>query len=105
MAAEGEQPRRLDHRGVVAGGDPAAKLVVEGQLARLAYVIEAVCHQLRFSLAQREQPPQPIAADEVPGLAPALTPDGWLRTLPCHWADVGGIDGFFVARFRRRGPA
>lgn len=45
--------------------------------------------------------PDPIRPEEVPGIAEALTPAGHLRTLPCHWAERGGLDGFFVARFRR----
>jgi 16S rRNA (cytosine967-C5)-methyltransferase len=41
----------------------------------------------------------PIRADEVPaGLVP--TPEGWLRTDPGMLQDVGGLDGFFVARWR-----
>jgi 16S rRNA (cytosine967-C5)-methyltransferase len=43
-----------------------------------------------------------IAPAELPGLEEALTPDGDLRTLPSHWAYRGGIDGFYVARLRRR---
>ena len=47
----------------------------------------------------------PIAADELPGLAgcepPAITVDGDLRTLPCHFSESGGMDGFYTARLRR----
>ena len=40
----------------------------------------------------------PIRADELPaGLAP--TAEGWLRIPPGALADVGGCDGFFIARF------
>ncbi len=43
--------------------------------------------------------PDPIRADELPaGLSPA--DHGWLRTDPGMLADAGGLDGFFVARFR-----
>lgn len=42
----------------------------------------------------------PVAAEELPGLAGALGSDGTLRTRPDHWPDRGGLDGFFVARFR-----
>jgi 16S rRNA (cytosine967-C5)-methyltransferase len=31
----------------------------------------------------------------------ALTQEGWLRILPSHWSERGGLDGFFVARFQR----
>jgi len=43
-----------------------------------------------------------IAAGEVGGLAEAVTPAGDVRTLPCHLADRGGMDGFYIARLRRR---
>lgn len=44
--------------------------------------------------------PDPIRAEEVPGLESALSPQGWLRTRPDLWPEQGGMDGFFVARFR-----
>jgi 16S rRNA (cytosine967-C5)-methyltransferase len=43
----------------------------------------------------------PIRSEEVPGLPEAVTPQGTLRTRPDMWADRGGIDGFFAARFVR----
>lgn len=47
----------------------------------------------------------PISADDWPeldGLNPAaITPAGTLRTLPCHWSERGGMDGFFAARLIR----
>ena len=44
-------------------------------------------------------PPLPVTPDELPaGLTP--TPEGWLRTHPGLLADQGGLDGFFVARWR-----
>lgn len=44
--------------------------------------------------------PDPIRADELPqGLAP--TGEGWLRTDPGMLDEAGGLDGFFVARWRR----
>ena len=42
----------------------------------------------------------PISPDEVPGLAHALTPEGFLRTTPALWPEHGGLDGFFIARLR-----
>lgn len=41
---------------------------------------------------------QPIAAAEIGGLAEAVTPEGDLRSLPCHWAEIGGLDGFYACR-------
>jgi 16S rRNA (cytosine967-C5)-methyltransferase len=45
---------------------------------------------------------KPIAAGEVFGLADLITADGDLRTLPCHLAAEGGMDGFYAARLARR---
>lgn len=44
---------------------------------------------------------RPIRADEVGGLAELITPEGDLRTLPCHLAESGGMDAFFAARLQR----
>jgi 16S rRNA (cytosine967-C5)-methyltransferase len=44
----------------------------------------------------------PVETAELDGLAVDLTPDGHVRTLPCHLAEQGGVDGFFIARLRRR---
>jgi 16S rRNA (cytosine967-C5)-methyltransferase len=43
----------------------------------------------------------PVRAEEVPGLAAAVAAAGTLRTRPDLWAERGGMDGFFVARWRR----
>jgi 16S rRNA (cytosine967-C5)-methyltransferase len=43
---------------------------------------------------------QPVDADELCG-QPQFVTEGDLRTLPCHWPDLGGMDGFFAARLRR----
>lgn len=44
-------------------------------------------------------PVDPIRAEELPaGLTP--TPEGWLRTDPGMLAGAGGLDGFFIARWR-----
>jgi 16S rRNA (cytosine967-C5)-methyltransferase len=44
----------------------------------------------------------PVALD-LPGVDPAWTVPGGLRLRPDHWADLGGIDGFFVAALRVAG--
>ena len=44
----------------------------------------------------------PIAAGEIAGADEFLTPEGALRTLPSHWPDIGGLDGFYAARLLRR---
>ncbi|MFN4276900.1 MAG: RsmB/NOP family class I SAM-dependent RNA methyltransferase [Ferrovibrio sp.] len=38
----------------------------------------------------------PAEADGLGVPEDAVTSDGALRTLPCHWADRGGMDGFFA---------
>ena len=43
----------------------------------------------------------PVESGEVPGLESAITDAGDLRTLPTHWPEKGGLDGFFIARLRR----
>lgn len=47
----------------------------------------------------------PVTSDELPGLdglsPPVITPDGDVRTLPCHFATAGGMDGFYIARLQR----
>lgn len=50
----------------------------------------------------RIDPIDPATRPELEGLAPsAIAPDGMLRTLPCHWHERGGMDGFFAARLVR----
>ena len=44
----------------------------------------------------------PIEADEIGGAAAFVGPEGDLRTLPCHMAEKGGMDGFYACRLRRR---
>lgn len=44
---------------------------------------------------------RPVAPGEIGGLADFVTPAGDLRTLPCHLAELGGIDGFYAARLER----
>lgn len=39
--------------------------------------------------------------DEICGLNEALLKEGWLRVTPDLWAEDGGLDGFFIARFKR----
>jgi 16S rRNA (cytosine967-C5)-methyltransferase len=43
----------------------------------------------------------PVAPDEVFGRRELITADGDLRTLPCHLAERGGMDGFYAARLRK----
>jgi len=58
----------------------------------------------RVAAALRRLPlrPDPVAADELPGLTAAMTPEGFVHTTPALWAERGGMDGFFVARLVRQ---
>ena len=44
----------------------------------------------------------PVEAGEVFGYDAWLSPEGDLRTLPCHLTELGGMDGFYACRLRRR---
>jgi len=46
----------------------------------------------------------PVEPAELQRLAVDITAEGDIRTLPCHLAEQGGIDGFYIARLRKRGP-
>ncbi len=41
----------------------------------------------------------PISQGELPGLSPVM--EGWLRTDPGMLAQQGGLDGFFIARWKK----
>jgi len=43
----------------------------------------------------------PVLPAELPGLPEAVSATGTVRTRPDFWPAFGGIDGFFIARFRR----
>ena len=44
----------------------------------------------------------PVEPAERDGLSVDVTPEGDVRTLPCHLAEQGGLDGFYIARLRKR---
>lgn len=54
-----------------------------------------------FLSGHREFQHLPIAPNELFGHGEWITPQGDLRTLPCHLADQGGMDGFYAARLQR----
>lgn len=54
-----------------------------------------------FLAEHRDFTRAPIAAVEVGNETAFLTEQGDLRTLPSHWANEGGLDGFYAARLRR----
>jgi 16S rRNA (cytosine967-C5)-methyltransferase len=46
---------------------------------------------------------RPIEPDEIGAPADWVTPQGDLRTLPCHLAEYDGVDGFYAARLVKLG--
>jgi 16S rRNA (cytosine967-C5)-methyltransferase len=44
---------------------------------------------------------EPVTPADCGGEAAFVTRAGDLRTLPCHWPDLGSLDGFYAARLRR----
>lgn len=52
----------------------------------------------------QRHPTLTVERSDLPGLDPAWwTPEGALRLRPDHWADKGGLDGFFMVRLRKPG--
>ena len=43
----------------------------------------------------------PVTAEEAGGMSEIVTAKGDLRSLPCHLAVEGGMDGFYAARLKR----
>lgn len=76
----------------------------KGWLRPGGVLVYAVCSLEREEgedqAAQVTLEPLPITAQELPaGLLPSA--DGWLRTHPGMLGEAGGMDGFFIARWRR----
>jgi 16S rRNA (cytosine967-C5)-methyltransferase len=46
---------------------------------------------------------QKITTAEVLGMSELVSPEGDLRSLPCHLGDQGGLDGFYAARLVKQG--
>jgi 16S rRNA (cytosine967-C5)-methyltransferase len=88
----------------------AAHLVAPG--GRLVYctcsleVEEGEAQVARFLTANPDFSSEPIAPGEAGIDAAWITPQGDLRTLPCHLprpeAELSGMDGFYAARLKRR---
>jgi 16S rRNA (cytosine967-C5)-methyltransferase len=85
--------------------DAAARRVKPG--GRLVYCVcalepeEGEGQVAPFLSRRPEMALEPIAAGVGGAPAAALRPDGTLRLLPSFDRPPGGLDGFFVARFRR----
>lgn len=52
----------------------------------------------------QRHPTLTVERPDLPGIDPEwYTPQGALRLRPDHWADSGGMDGFFMVRLRKKG--
>ena len=104
-------PRRGDGRGIdrlaesqAAMLDRAAQLTAPG--GKLVYctcslfVAEGETQVSPFLERNPDFALDPIQPDEVP--VELLHKRGTMRTRPDQWAEFGGLDGFFAARFTRR---
>jgi 16S rRNA (cytosine967-C5)-methyltransferase len=90
----------------------AAALAMLRPGGRLVYAVcslqpEEAAPRIAAALARQNtsREPQvrhdPFTPDELAALPEALTPEGFLRTHPGLWPDLGGMDGFFAARLIR----
>lgn len=75
-----------------------------GWLAPGGRLVYAVCslepEEGEAQAAKVELAPDPVGAEELPE-ALAATAEGWVRTDPGLLPEQGGLDGFFIARWRR----
>ena len=43
-----------------------------------------------------------IRVNEIQDFENCLTKEGCVQTTPAHLSEIGGVDGFFIARFRKK---
>ena len=55
----------------------------------------------QLAAALERHPGLKVEHPDLPGVEPEwITPEGGLRLRPDYWAEIGGMDGFFMARLR-----
>lgn len=60
--------------------------------------------EAQLAAALQRHPRLTIERPDLPGIDPSWwTPENALRLRPDHWAERGGMDGFFLARLRKPG--
>jgi 16S rRNA (cytosine967-C5)-methyltransferase len=96
MAQAGQQARLLA---------AAARMVKPG--GTLLYCVCSLAREEGEDVIEaflKAHPPfkrNPITSADVAGQSEFVTADGDLRTLPSHWAERGGLDGFYACRLHR----
>jgi len=86
--------------------DVAAKMVAPGGL--LVYCTcslqpeEGEQQIASFLTRHPDMVRQKVRPDEVMDCAQFITPQGDLRTLPAHWPEYAGLDGFYAARLVKK---
>ena len=83
--------------------DAAVRLARDGRHHPLLHLLAAARgrpgpHRRRAEAPSRSLARVPIRAEELFGFKELVTPEGDLRSLPSHLAQLGGIDGFYAAR-------
>jgi 16S rRNA (cytosine967-C5)-methyltransferase len=116
-SATGTIRRHPDIARIKRPGDPAALALIQDALLDAAIALLAPGGRLVYACCslQPEEGPEriaallarapgltrePVEAAEVGGMAELIDAAGDLRTLPCHLAEAGGMDGFYAARLR-----
>ncbi len=117
-SATGTIRRHPDLPHIKRAGDLAALTAGQDRLIQAAAamlrpggrLVYAVCSLQEEEGPQRVQGlerfglmPAPFTVEEMAGLPEARTEAGALRTTPALWPYLGGMDGFFCARFVKRG--
>lgn len=55
----------------------------------------------RLLMARPDLQRMPITSNEIGDIRDAITPEGYARLFPQHLGQLGGMDGFFMARLRK----
>ena len=107
-----ELPYRIDNSSLPALVELQAQLLDRawGWIAPGGVLVFCTCSLFRAegedqaaSFLERTGDAVAMSVEAVDGVPAELVTGGWLRTRPDLWADRGGLDGFFAARFRRAG--